>query len=201
MDAYQHTKTYFERIAEIIDEILKNEEILGTVSQVAEKMYDAYLDNQQFFFCGNGGSWSTASHAYCDFMKGTRVSGKKRLRVISLTEPSLTTADANDDGYETVFRDPLEAHLRTNDVVTAISASGNSPNIVEAVEYANEQGATTIAWTAFGGGRLAELCDYSIVIPCDRPEYGPVEDLHLVLDHLISSYLRQRIEQEGPEAV
>src|SRR5204863_6152943 len=111
---------------------------------------------------------------------------------------ALVSAAANDLGYESVFSEQLKTLLVSGDVVLAISASGNSPNVIRAVEYANHRGATTIGLTGFDGGRLRQVVREHIHIPTPKGDYGPVEDLHLVLNHLISSYL-VRLTKEQDE--
>jgi D-sedoheptulose 7-phosphate isomerase len=98
------------------------------------------------------------------------------------------TALGNDYGYEHIFRMQLENLLQPGDVVVAISASGNSPNILLAIEYANERGATTVGLTGFDGGKLAALVDVNVHAPTGPGEYGPAEDIHMVIDHLVMSY-------------
>jgi len=102
---------------------------------------------------------------------------------------AVLTAIANDYGYEHVFAKQLEAQLSPGDVVVAISASGNSPNVLNAIEYANARGATTIGLTGFDGGRLAKMVRHAVHVPTERGEYGPVEDAHMVLDHLVGGYV------------
>jgi D-sedoheptulose 7-phosphate isomerase len=151
----------------------------------------AYEAGRTLFVLGNGGSASTASHLACDMGKGTAVPGQRRLRVISLVDnQALLTAWANDTSYEMVFKEQLENLLQPDDVVIAISASGNSPNVIRAVEYARERGAVTVGFVGFGGGRLRELVDLDITV--SSRNYGQVEDYHLTLSHILSQYLRQR---------
>jgi D-sedoheptulose 7-phosphate isomerase len=172
---------------------------LETITQIVETLWDAYQNDQQIFFCGNGGSAASASHIVTDLTKGAlghRGDGLARpVRAFSLTDNlALVTAWANDVGYDSVFLGQLRPYLREGDVVVAISASGNSENVVRAVRYAREAGATTIALTGFGGGRLAKLADLSIVI--DSNHYGVIEDLHLQIGHLICYFFRQLIEEK-----
>lgn len=141
------------------------------------------------FTCGNGGSWATASHMVCDFAKNTRTPGQKRLRMICLGDniPSLT-AYANDEDYNEIFAEPALGLIRTGDVLIAISGSGNSPNILKAVEVARQTGATTLGLTGYDGGELAKQVDHVLVVPSDSIEM--IEDFHLVVDHLLTLCLR-----------
>lgn len=143
----------------------------------------------QIIFIGNGGSAATASHFANDIAIGPRC-WNKPFQAISLTDNvPIITAIANDYGYEQIFSLQLKTVMRPGDVVVAISASGNSPNVLQALEYANANGATTVALTGFDGGRLKELAHVSVHVPTAKGEYGPVEDAHMVLDHLVGAFL------------
>lgn len=141
------------------------------------------------FTLGNGGSWATASHMVCDFGKNTRRPGQKRMRVIGLGDNIPTfSAYANDEGFDRVFAEPVINLVRQDDVLIAISGSGNSPNVLEAVDIANKAGAITIGLTGFQGGKLAEQVDHVLVVPSDSMEM--VEDFHMIVDHLLTVCLR-----------
>lgn len=145
----------------------------------------------RIFFIGNGGSAATASHFANDLAIGTRSAGKP-FRAISLTDNvPVMTAIGNDFGYAEIFRRQLEIQMQPGDVVVAISASGNSPNLLEAVEYATGHGADTVALTGFDGGRLKQIARLNIHVPTTKGEYGPSEDVHMVLDHLVGAFLAQ----------
>ena len=145
------------------------------------------------FFCGNGGSAATASHFQNDLTRWRT----DPMKVVSLTDNvAVITALANDYGYDRIFVMQLECLLTEGDVVIAISASGNSPNVVQAIEFANERKAISVGLTGFDGGRLGELCEVHIHVPSARGEYGPVEDAHMVLDHLVMSYLWEKWTHE-----
>ena len=107
------------------------------------------------------------------------------------------TALANDEGYEKMFVDQLKVHMRDGDALVAISASGNSLNVIAAVEYAKSRGATIVGLTGFDGGKLRELSDISLHVPTARGEYGPVEDLHMIFDHLIGSFLIAEVKRQA----
>ena len=112
------------------------------------------------------------------------------MRAISLTDNQpFITAVSNDIGFEHVFEEQLRNMLQLGDVVVAISASGNSPNVVKAIEFANSHGAVSIGLVGFDGGRLREISQIVLHVPTDHGEYGPVEDIHLILDHMITEYL------------
>lgn len=155
-------------------------------------LHQARLNDRQVFIMGNGGSAATASHFACDLGKGTLMPGRPRFRVIALTDNMpLFSALANDFGYDRVFVEQLASLVQPGDVVIGISGSGNSPNVLNAILFARQVGATTIGLTGFDGGRLKELVDVCILVPNYCMEQ--VEDLHLMLEHLISSQLRQVI--------
>ena len=142
--------------------------------------------NQVFIF-GNGGSAANASHIVNDVSKGTIFEGIPRFRIISLNDNvPLMLAWANDNGYENIFVEQLKNLLNPGDVVIAISGSGNSPNVLKAVEYANSQNAITIGLTGYDGGKLKDLATESLVIPSHSMQH--IEDIHLVIGHIFMCY-------------
>lgn len=162
---------------------------VAAVGRFIEVLVGARDRGARIFLVGNGGSASTASHFANDLGVGTRT-WEKPFRAISLADnmPTLT-ALANDYDYAEVFARQLQVQMQPGDVVVAISASGNSPNVIQAVRYANEHGARTIGLTGFDGGRLRPLVQLCVHVPTNEGEYGPVEDVHLVLDHLATGFL------------
>ena len=171
---------------------------LGTIARMIDAIWDAYQHDRQIFVLGNGGSAASASHIVTDLTKGTlghRGDAPARpVRALSLTDNlALFSAWANDVGYDSVFLGQLRPYLRADDVAIAISASGNSENVLRAVRYAREVGATTLALTGFGGGALAPLADVSLIV--DSNHYGVVEDVHMQVGHIIAYYFRQRIHE------
>jgi len=162
---------------------------LAQIRRVITLLHSARLDNQQVFILGNGGSASTASHFVCDLGKNTRRADWPNFRVFGLTDNMpIFSAYANDEGYENVFALQLASYVRSNDIVIGISTSGNSPNVINAIELAREMGAKTVGLTGFDGGRLRSLVDFEIHVNSDCIEY--VEDIHLMLEHLICKALR-----------
>ena len=154
------------------------------IAEVIHILQRARMQGSQVFIMGNGGSASTASHFVCDLAKNTRCEGLPHFRAIGLTDNmEVFSAYANDEGYENVFSQQLINLIRPADIVIAISASGNSKNVVNAVEEARKYGATTIGFTGFSGGRLGQLVDLHIHVESDIIEH--VEDIHLMLEHLI----------------
>ena len=163
---------------------------LDDVQQSIDVIMEAYYVNKQIFVVGNGGSASTASHLACDLGKGTSVAGKPRFRVISLTDNVATmTAWSNDVAYEDVFVEQLKNLVNAGDVVIGISASGNSENVIRAMQHAADIGCNTIGWSGFGGGKLATICDVNVVV--DSHQYGPVEDVHLILNHVLHAWIQE----------
>lgn len=165
--------------------------VLGRIDRTAiaafiELLEQARISGATVFFCGNGGSAATASHFQNDLTRWRT----QPMRVISLTDNvAVITALANDYSYEKIFVMQLEPLLQAGDVVVAISASGNSPNVVSAIEFAASRGATTVGLTGFDGGRLGAICDLQVHVATEIGEYGPVEDAHMILDHLVMSFL------------
>jgi D-sedoheptulose 7-phosphate isomerase len=128
---------------------------LEPIEQVVSILNQARLENRQVFIMGNGGSAATASHFVCDLAKNTREVGKPHFKVIGLSDNmAILSALANDEGYDNVFVQQLANLINPGDIVIAISASGNSPNVLKAIEYARETGATTIGFTGYEGGKL-----------------------------------------------
>lgn len=167
----------------------------SALAKAAELLLDCHRCGGTIFVLGNGGSASTASHLACDLAKNVRIAGFAPFRVLALTDNvPLITAWANDNGYETVFAEQLAALVRSGDVVIAISASGNSPNVLAAVALANNAGAVTLALTGRNGGRLHALCDLSVLVPTDSIEQ--VEDAHMAIAHSLLVALRLRLAQE-----
>lgn len=154
----------------------------------------AYRKDRQVFVIGNGGSATTASHIACDLSKNIYPAGSSgRLhpfRVTSLTDNvGLLTALANDCGYDRVFAEQIGYFVRRDDLVLAVSASGNSPNIVEAIRLARGAGAHTAALLGFGGGRLKDMVDAPVVV--ESNDYGHVESAHMVVNHLLTRWMQR----------
>jgi len=190
MDIKEFSKNYFGQVKRVIDEL-----DLEKIQKIAEKIYYAYKNDRQIFIMGNGGSASTASHFACDLGKGTLENvyndGEKRFRVISLTDNVATLmAFGNDLCFEDVFVQQLRNLINPGDVVIGISGSGNSANIIKAIEYAKKCKAKTIGFLGFKtGGKLRNMVDYEITVQDEH--YGRIEDIHLMLEHLIISYLAE----------
>jgi len=164
-----------------------------TLEQIIRVMTVAHKQGARIFVIGNGGSAATASHFACDLGKNAVPAGKRRFKVLALTDSTpAITAYGNDNGYQSVFREQLVNLLEPGDVVLAISASGNSPNIIEAVNFARSQGATVIGLAGFDGGKLSELAHHAITFHAGT--YEQAEDLHLILTHMIVSWFKAHPE-------
>jgi len=163
---------------------------LERVAQAIEWFRQARAAGRQIFVCGNGGSAATASHFVCDVLKGASYQRPVRFRIYALTDAvPVLTAYANDVGYEVVFLEPLKNLAQPGDLVMALSGSGNSPNVVRAVEYANSIGCRTIALTGRDGGMLGKVAQLEIRVP--DPHMGRIEDVHMVICHLIGYYFME----------
>jgi D-sedoheptulose 7-phosphate isomerase len=168
----------------------------GALSAILELLERARVERRHIFVFGNGGSASTASHFAADLGKNTVRSHMPRFQVTCLNDNvAIFSAYANDDGYECVFAEPLISLADPGDVAVAISASGNSPNILHAVKTANELGLTTIALAGMTGGRLKELAQHCIVVPSHSYEH--IEDAHLMLCHALVATIKARHPEVG----
>lgn len=184
--AAQFTRAYFERVADLLGTI-----DLSACQLMVEAFEAARERGATIFLIGNGGSAATASHMATDFGVGsTHV--QPPFRVVGLTDnAAVVTAVGNDHGYAEVFARQLRVLAEPGDLLVAISASGNSPNLVEAFQVAAELSVKTAAITAFDGGRLRQLADVSLHVETEIGEYGPAEDIHLILNHALSLFVRQ----------
>lgn len=187
-DVKAFSRAYLDYLKEVLDRIDAT-----SIQQFVEMLLDARSRDATVFFIGNGGSAATASHFANDLSFGTN-DYEKPFRVVSLTDNvPVLTALGNDFGYDEIFVRQLKIHGMPTDVLVGISASGNSPNLVKAFEYASGIGMRTIAITAFDGGQLKSMADEGIHVPTEPKEYGPAEDAHMILDHLVSAYLMRAI--------
>ena len=181
---------YFTLLTETLNRISRQQ-----VWAVIDVLYRAWQSRKQIFLLGNGGSAATASHMANDLNKFTIVPGKSRYKAIALTDNiPLMSAWANDHSYEYIFAEQLNNFVEPGDVVIAISASGNSPNVIRALETARQFQAITIGFTGNEGGILKDLVDYCVFIP--DPFIGRQEDGHMILDHLMVRILKGMIADE-----
>jgi len=187
---------YFEELHRVMVSFPKD-----GIDQIANTLVGAYNAGKTVFLCGNGGSASLASHFACDLGKGTAYcNGGKRFRALSLTDnlPTLT-AWANDSSYEDVFSEQLRNFVQPGDVALAISCSGNSKNVLNALRVAREVGATTVGISGFQGGEMKSLCRICVVVPSNNMQI--IEDLHLAMAHSIFRIVYSRISCRTMTAV
>jgi len=170
---------------------------LDKVGEAINILIQARKEDRRIFVCGNGGSASTASHFVCDMVKGASFKRDKRFRIMALTDSLPTiTAYANDVTYDCVFVEQLKNFAEPGDVVVAISGSGNSPNVLHAIEYANSIGCRTIALSGRDGGKLGPMAQLNL--HARNPHMGRIEDVHMIVMHMICYYF---MDAEKPVAV
>jgi len=186
-------RDYIQQLKEVLDKIP-----IDNLEQVIGAMLDTYNNDKTIYIMGNGGSAANASHIVNDISKGTDYPGGKRVKIISLCDNiPLMLAYANDCGYETIFVEQLKNLLRDGDLVIAISGSGNSPNILNAVEYANSIKAVTIGLGGYDGGKLAKIARIPLIVPSFSMQR--VEDVHLIIGHILMCYFNA-VAKDNPSA-
>ena len=178
-------KSYFDREIEVIKRLN-----IDDINAAVQAIWAAYEREATIYIFGNGGSAATASHYVCDFNKGISEKKEKKFNFVCLNDnyPQMM-AIANDISYDEVFRYPLINKLKPTDLVIGISGSGNSKNVIRAVEYAKEIGAPVVGITGYHGGKLKELADYHMDVMEDDMQIS--EDLHMVFDHMMYFVLNQ----------
>ena len=176
---------YMDSAAELVKKLPT-----GSISDVILALEEARLHGKKIVILGNGGSAATALHFACDLSKGAITTGKPRFKVFTLTDNiALLTAWANDNMYRNSFAEQIENLIDSEDVVIAISASGNSWNVINAMKVARAKGARTIALTGSDGGQLKQLADLVILVPSNNTEQ--IEDMHLLIEHAMTACLRE----------
>lgn len=185
VDYINRIKAYVELERKVLNSLDLSE--INTVINVLEK---SRLNGNRVFTCGNGGSAATASHFCCDFNKGVSCKQDKKYDFECLNDNTPTMmAIANDISYDEVFVMPLRNKLSKGDVLIGISGSGNSTNVVKAIEYANEVGAVSVGIVGYDGGKIKSLAKYSIHVKIDNMQI--VEDVHMMMDHVIMYVLSE----------
>lgn len=181
----EYIQSYTNRLHELLN-IIDKDAIAATIDAIEQ----CSQRGNTLFSMANGGSAASASHLVNDLVAGCYLDDRAKLRTLCLSDNVATvTALGNDAGFDHIFSHQLRVHMRPGDVVLAMSVSGNSENLIQAVDYANANGATTIAYAGFDGGRLAKKCQISVVIPTTKDEYGPVEDVFNILGHIVITYI------------
>ena len=175
--------------------LLKNVD-LNELEKIVNVIEDSSKNNNTIYTAGNGGSASTASTFVNDigFDVFKRSSNNKKIKIISLNDNiSSLTAISNDIDFDSIFKSQLKIHFQENDILIVFSGSGNSKNLIKAVEWIkNKSIGITIGFLGFNGGELGQMCDYSMIVESPKGVYGPVEDLHLIFNHLISLWLQSK---------
>ena len=180
-------KDYLTRLKQILDDI-----DVDVISDIVDTLEETIENKSRIYILGNGGSAATASHMVNDLGAGLRRRNIINFDVTSLGDNSpVITAIANDIGYENIFYMQMKGHINADDVVIAISCSGDSPNIIKAVDYAKDLGCKIIGVTGFNGGYLKKISNINFHVDAPEGEYGLVEDAHMILDHIIYSYYIQ----------
>jgi D-sedoheptulose 7-phosphate isomerase len=183
---------YVRYLKQVLDSITAE-----SIDRLVEEFENARANDNMIFVAGNGGSASTATCMGNDigFDIVKKCGTDKPFRVLALTDnTSVITAISNDVGYENVFLNQLKIHYRQGDKLLAISASGNSPNIIAAAEWVKQQGGRVISFTGFTGGKLKEISHVAVHIKSEAGEYGPVEDAHLVLNHILAHWFQFKLK-------
>ena len=196
MDFTKQIEDYYEREKKVIDALDKNE-----INEALNAILKHYENEDIIYVLGNGGSSATANHMVCDFDKGISLDLRKQFRVISLSDNiPMIMAIGNDIGFEDVFYLQLKNKLRPTDLVIAISGSGNSHNIVKAVQYANEIGAEVIGLTGYAGGKLKNMANINVHVPVEDMQI--TEDMHMSFVHVaMQIFWRYLMAKEGKEAI
>jgi D-sedoheptulose 7-phosphate isomerase len=192
----EQIEQYFTEIKDICDNISRED-----IDSAIELLFDAWKNDHQVFFCGNGGSAGTACHFMCDLFKVTTVEGKKRFRTYSLDDNvPLMTALINDEGWDNLYIEQLKNLYRKGDILICLSVHGGSgcdkagawsQNLLKAMDYVKQNGGKTIGFAGFDGGAMKELADVCVVVPFDATPH--VEAFHVVLQHLIAFRLKEKI--------
>lgn len=187
MDTITDAQSYFSVLAETAGRLPYD-----VIDRVADVLLQAHENGRGVYLFGNGGSAALASHLACDLGKGTVNGSPKRFRVVAFTDNvPLMTAWANDARYEDIFAEQLRNFVRPRDVVFAISGSGNSSNVLNALKVGRHAGAINVGLTGFQGGALPGLCDICMIVPSDNMQV--IEDLHLSISHALFTSIRRKL--------
>jgi len=192
-DSFQkYLSSYSERLNDLLRNIDYKE-----IDKIIELFQEARQNGKTIYLMGNGGSAATCSHLSEDISLGAFKPGKKPFKTICLADNTpYITALGNDIGYENVFLGQLRCLMEQGDIVLGISGSGNSPNLIKAIEYANQNGGISIGILGFDGGKMKKICKYNITVESEKGLYALVEDIHMILAHMISTFLLLKLEEE-----
>jgi D-sedoheptulose 7-phosphate isomerase len=184
----KYTKNYLQEVTDLLNQM--EDEFVIKMDKFAKILYETREKRKTIFFMGNGGSAATASHFVGDLSKGTIVEGFPRFKTIALTDnvPNML-AWGNDSSYEDIFIEQLKNLMESEDVVVGISGSGNSKNVIKAIDYANKNEAITFGLLGYDGGKLLDMVQESIHVPSFNMQQ--VEDIHVLVSHLLTSMIRE----------
>jgi len=178
---------YLKRLSDVIRQLDRDQ-----INSAMNAIFETYEKEGRIFIFGNGGSGSIASHFTCDFNNGISLGMQKRFNFVCLNDNVPTMlAIANDEGYENIFALQLDNRLRKDDVILAISGSGNSENVIKAVEYAKKKGNKVIALTGYDGGKLLKLADHPIHVNIN--DMQKAEDMYIIIDHMMSQIIAAKL--------
>ncbi|HNQ68849.1 MAG TPA: SIS domain-containing protein [Bacteroidales bacterium] len=178
-------KAYQIKLNKLIDLIEVNE-----INNAISTIIKTFKNGNTLYICGNGGSAATASHMQADISFFIRYFTKYRPKVRSLTDNvPIITAVGNDTSFNDIFVEQLKGNFIAGDSIICISASGNSENVIKAAEYANNNGGHSIAFVGFEGGKLKDVASIAIFTPNPKGDYGPIEDVHMIISHILVNYL------------
>jgi D-sedoheptulose 7-phosphate isomerase len=187
----EYIQDYISNLQRTMDQLPRQR-----IAEVIGVLQHARLQGNQVFIMGNGGSAATASHFVCDLAKNTCCEGLPPFRVIGLTDNmAVFSAYANDEGYDKTFSQQLASLIRPGDIVIGISTSGESKNVINAIEEARKHDVTTIGFTGFNGGRLGQIVNINIHVESDVIEH--VEDIHLMLEHMIVKGIKEQVQPDA----
>ena len=185
-----------DRVDDYLNDIanISRELDAGAIIKIIGIFKDAHKKRKKIYVIGNGGSAATANHFACDLGKNATRKDNDRFAIISLcNDISCITAYGNDEGYETIFEEQLKNFLDKGDILFCISASGNSPNIIRAAEYAKNKKRTVVGLTGFKGGKLKDIADQNITVFSDS--FEKIEDIHLVITHVTVYCFKQYLSE------
>jgi D-sedoheptulose 7-phosphate isomerase len=183
----KYSKEYIDNLRKCLNDM--EPYFYDKIDKIIDIIVEARENHKTIYTMGNGGSGTTASHIVGDLAKGTIKKNKDRLKIISLTDNmAQVLAWANDSSYDEIFLEQLKNFLISGDVVIGISGSGNSMNVIKAMEYANSKNATTIGLTGYDGGKLQNVTKECIIVPSNNMQH--IEDVHMIIGHLLMSLLR-----------
>lgn len=189
----EFARAYFQYLGGLLESL-----DIKILEEICEDLESARRQSATVFVIGNGGSAMTSSHLANDLGFGARAHDGAPLKVLSLTDNvSVLTAIANDEGYDKIFVRQLQLYFQPTDRLLVVSASGNSPNLIAAACWVKENGGTVLGLLGFDGGKLKGLCDKAVVVQTPKGEYGPVEDIHMILDHVLYSWFLSKAKSRA----